>query len=150
MNMREEERNDVWGTILVVRCVSHKSHGQRAWRATVHRITRVGHDLATKPPPPPWTTWSPQHPWAYMQVGGRHKMNTVSTMCERVRSVVVLIVCQGDKEESRSNSVRGSWTRTSCNWWEWSRRSTATKNIRCLDPGMSSWPSRPSYHCWTF
>ena len=22
-----------------------------AWRATVHRVTRVGHDLATKPPP---------------------------------------------------------------------------------------------------
>ena len=25
-------------------------HGQRAWQATVHGITRVGHDLATKPP----------------------------------------------------------------------------------------------------
>ena len=24
-----------------------------AWRATVHRVVRVGHDLATKPPPPP-------------------------------------------------------------------------------------------------
>ena len=23
-----------------------------AWRATVHRVSRVGHDLATKPPPP--------------------------------------------------------------------------------------------------
>ena len=23
-----------------------------AWQAAVHRITRVGHDLATKPPPP--------------------------------------------------------------------------------------------------
>ena len=23
-----------------------------AWRATVHRVARVGHDLATKPPPP--------------------------------------------------------------------------------------------------
>ena len=23
-----------------------------AWWATVHRVTRVGHDLATKPPPP--------------------------------------------------------------------------------------------------
>ena len=23
-----------------------------AWRATVHGITRVGHDLLTKPPPP--------------------------------------------------------------------------------------------------
>ena len=30
-----------------------KSHGQkrRAWRATVHGVTRVGHDLATKTPP---------------------------------------------------------------------------------------------------
>ena len=26
-----------------------------AWRATVHGIAGVGHDLATKPPPPPWT-----------------------------------------------------------------------------------------------
>ena len=24
-----------------------------AWRATVHGVTRVGHDLETKPPPPP-------------------------------------------------------------------------------------------------
>ena len=23
-----------------------------AWQATVHRVTRVGHNLATKPPPP--------------------------------------------------------------------------------------------------
>ena len=26
-----------------------------AWQATVHGITRVGHDLVTKPPPPPYT-----------------------------------------------------------------------------------------------
>ena len=25
------------------------------WRATVHEVARVGHDLATKPPPPPAT-----------------------------------------------------------------------------------------------
>ena len=24
-----------------------------AWQATVNGVTRVGHDLATKPPPPP-------------------------------------------------------------------------------------------------
>ena len=24
-----------------------------AWQATVHGVTRVGHDLETKPPPPP-------------------------------------------------------------------------------------------------
>ena len=24
-----------------------------AWQATVHGVTRVRHDLATKPPPPP-------------------------------------------------------------------------------------------------
>ena len=27
-----------------------------AWQATVHRVTRVGHDLVTKPPPPPAKT----------------------------------------------------------------------------------------------
>ena len=26
-----------------------------AWWATVHRVTRVRHDSATKPPPPPWS-----------------------------------------------------------------------------------------------
>ena len=26
---------------------------RRAWQATVHGVTRVRHDLATKPPPPP-------------------------------------------------------------------------------------------------
>ena len=25
-----------------------------AWRATVHEVARVGHDLGTKPPPPTW------------------------------------------------------------------------------------------------
>ena len=28
------------------------SMDRRAWWATVHRVPRVGHDLATKPPPP--------------------------------------------------------------------------------------------------
>ena len=27
---------------------------REAWQATVHGVTRVGHDLATKPPPPPF------------------------------------------------------------------------------------------------
>ena len=27
-----------------------------AWQATVHGVARVGHDLATKPPPPPYET----------------------------------------------------------------------------------------------
>jgi len=27
-----------------------------AWQATLHGVTRVGHDLATKPPPPPFRT----------------------------------------------------------------------------------------------
>ena len=26
-----------------------------AWLATVHGVTRIGHDLATKPPPPSYT-----------------------------------------------------------------------------------------------
>ena len=26
--------------------------GREAWQATVHGVTRVGHDLVTKPPPP--------------------------------------------------------------------------------------------------
>ena len=25
-----------------------------AWQATVHGVTKVGHDLVTKPPPPPF------------------------------------------------------------------------------------------------
>ena len=27
--------------------------GRGAWQATVHGVTRVGHNLAIKPPPPP-------------------------------------------------------------------------------------------------
>ena len=30
-----------------------ESMDRGAWRPTVHGVTRVGHDLATKPPPPP-------------------------------------------------------------------------------------------------
>ena len=30
-----------------------------AWQATVHGVTRVRHDLATKPPPPPNKQTSP-------------------------------------------------------------------------------------------
>ena len=30
-----------------------------AWQATVHRVKRVGHDLATKPPPFPIACWTP-------------------------------------------------------------------------------------------
>ena len=28
------------------------------WWATVHGVARVGHDLATKPPPPPALSWA--------------------------------------------------------------------------------------------
>ena len=28
---------------------------REAWQATVHGVPRAGHDLATKPPPPPIT-----------------------------------------------------------------------------------------------
>ena len=31
-----------------------QSHGRGAWWATIHGVTIVGHDLATKPPPPPF------------------------------------------------------------------------------------------------
>ena len=30
-----------------------ESHGQRSLAGYSHGVTRVGHDLATKPPPPP-------------------------------------------------------------------------------------------------
>ena len=29
-----------------------ESHGRGVWQATVHGVTRVGHNLVTKPPPP--------------------------------------------------------------------------------------------------
>ena len=34
-----------------------------AWQATVYRITKIRHDLATKPPPPP-PAWCPTEGWA--------------------------------------------------------------------------------------
>ena len=38
------------GSPLQYPCLENP-HGQRTWWATVHGVTRVGHDLATKPPP---------------------------------------------------------------------------------------------------
>ena len=31
-----------------------ESYGQRSLAGYIHGVTRVGHDLATKPPPPRW------------------------------------------------------------------------------------------------
>ena len=41
------ERN---GNLLQYSCLENPMD-RGAWRATVHRAARVGHDLATKPPP---------------------------------------------------------------------------------------------------
>ena len=30
---------------------------RRAWRAPVHGVARIGHNLGTKPPPPPWVKY---------------------------------------------------------------------------------------------
>ena len=38
-----------------------------AWRVTVLGVTRVRHDLATKPPPPP--AWCPAEGWAIQFAG---------------------------------------------------------------------------------
>ena len=43
------ERN---GSPLQYSCLENPMD-RGAWRATVHGVTRVGYDLATKPPPPP-------------------------------------------------------------------------------------------------
>ena len=37
-------------SLLQYRCLENPMD-RGAWRATVHGVTRVGHDLATKPPP---------------------------------------------------------------------------------------------------
>ena len=34
-----------------------ESHGQRSLQATIHGVARVGHDLATKPPRPKYSTY---------------------------------------------------------------------------------------------
>ena len=39
------------GTPLQYSCLENPMDGG-AWQATVHGVTRVGHDLVTKPPPP--------------------------------------------------------------------------------------------------
>ena len=44
----EPSRN---GNLLQYSCLENPMD-RGAWWATVHRVTRVGHDLATKPPPP--------------------------------------------------------------------------------------------------
>ena len=40
------------GNPLQYSCLGHPMD-RGAWQATVHRVTRVGHILVTKPPPPP-------------------------------------------------------------------------------------------------
>ena len=40
------------GNLLQYSCLENPMD-RGAWRATVHGVTRVGHDLETKPPPPP-------------------------------------------------------------------------------------------------
>ena len=40
------------GNPLQYFCLENPMDGE-AWRVTVHGVTRVGHNLATKPPPPP-------------------------------------------------------------------------------------------------
>ena len=41
------------GNLLQYSCLENPMD-RGAWRATVHGVTRVGHDLETKPLPPPW------------------------------------------------------------------------------------------------
>ena len=38
------------GNALQYSCLENPVDGE-AWRATVHRVTRLGHDLTTEPPP---------------------------------------------------------------------------------------------------
>ena len=40
------------GNLLQYSCLENPMD-RGAWQATVHGVTRVGHDLVTKPPPPP-------------------------------------------------------------------------------------------------
>ena len=40
------------GNLLQYSCLENPMD-RGAWRATVHGVTRVGHDLETEPPPPP-------------------------------------------------------------------------------------------------
>ena len=40
------------GSPLQYSCLENPMDGG-GWRATVHGVARIGHDLATKPPPPP-------------------------------------------------------------------------------------------------
>ena len=45
------------GNLLQYSCLEN-SMDRGAWRATVHGVARVGHNLVTKPPPPPRQTFS--------------------------------------------------------------------------------------------
>ena len=45
------------GKPLQYSCLEN-SLDRRAWQATVHEVARVGHDLVTKPPPPPGIMWN--------------------------------------------------------------------------------------------
>ena len=48
------------GNPLKYSCLEYRMD-RGAWRATVHGIARVGHDLVTKPPPPPEVRYNRRH-----------------------------------------------------------------------------------------
>ena len=42
-----------YGNPLQYSCLENPTD-RGIWQAIVHGVSRVGHDLVTKPPPPPW------------------------------------------------------------------------------------------------
>ena len=50
--LSERQPGEGNGTPLQYSCLGN-ARDREAWWATVHGVTRVGHNLVTKPPPPP-------------------------------------------------------------------------------------------------
>ena len=71
---REDSPGGGHGNPLQSSCLE-KPMDKEAWWATAHRVSRVRHDLATKPPPPPHHEMQQdlrKFPWGWSTIVGRH------------------------------------------------------------------------------
>ena len=73
------------GNPLQYSCLENPMAG-RAWQATVHGVSRVGHDLAIKAPPPPWKKVQDLKVWTLLVV--QRLRPSTSTAREWVQSLV--------------------------------------------------------------
>ena len=95
-----------------------------AWRATVHGVTRVGHDLATKPPTTTkgWNNVNKRKHWDEGSLGSRNNMYEVLELDESLVGLMEPEKAQGSCTRSRRSAGKagGHLER-----WAWGRQRRA-------------------------